>query len=257
MKTILAVFAHPDDESMGPGGTFAKCAAAGHRVLVATATGGDAGRHYAERPKDEAGRRKLVEVRKRETLEACRVLGIEHLGFWDWKDGRLAERDVLEVERKIVTLIRRHRPDVVVTFHGAGISYHPDHRVMTLAAMGAFHGSGNAEWYKEDDVKELPPHAPARLYGYTVDASAEFRRVWPRVTFGSPPEEITTTIDTRDWADTKWDAIAAHDSQRDGPPFRALYEAGAFDEEHWVRIFPTMDRASGAPRETDLLQDLP
>ena len=161
---------------------------------------------------------------------------------------------MLEAELEIVALIRRHRPDVVLTVHGAGISYHRDHRVLTLATMGAFLGSGEASWYREEPVAALSPHRPARLYGFTVDRSAPFRDDWPRAVYQSSPEEITTVIDPRDWADTKWRAIAAHDSQRDGPPFRALYDAGAFDEEHWVRIFPP--GVPGGKKETGLLDGL-
>ncbi len=253
-RTILGVFAHPDDESMGPGGTFAKYAAAGHRVLISTATAGGAGRLHDERPTDEAGRRELMEIRRTETLAACDVLGIDHLGFWGWDDGRLADHDVLDAEIRIVELIRRHRPDVVVTFHGSGISYHRDHRVMTLAAMGAFQGSGDPDWFREEAVADLPPHRAAKLYGFTMDGTAGFRDDWPRATYGSPPADITTSIDTQDWADTKWAAIEAHASQQGGPPFRILYESGAFAQEDWVRIFPSP--VPGSPRETDLFAGL-
>ena len=61
-RTILGVFAHPDDESMGPGATLARYAAAGHRVAVVIATDGGAGRLHAERPSDEAGRAELMKL---------------------------------------------------------------------------------------------------------------------------------------------------------------------------------------------------
>jgi LmbE family N-acetylglucosaminyl deacetylase len=254
VRTILGVFAHPDDESMGPGGTLARYAAAGHRCLVATATAGDAGRHFADRPEHDGGRKRLAAIREQETVRACEILGVTHLGFWGWKDGRLSDHDVLEVEQRIVAILRRERPDVVITFHGSGISFHPDHRVITLATMGAFLGSGRPEWYASGEGAPLPPHAPAKLYGYTVDGAAGFRVDWPRHTYGSPPEEITTVIDTREWADVRWKAIEAHESQRDGPPFWKLYEAGAFETECYVRIFPSP--RAGEPRETDLLANL-
>ncbi|MFN8177053.1 MAG: PIG-L family deacetylase [bacterium] len=253
-RTILGVFAHPDDESMGPGGTFAKYAAAGHRVAFVTATDGGAGRLFAERPTDDAGRAELKRTRRLETVEAARVLGIEHLGFLGWEDKGVAARNVLEVEDTIAAILRRERPDVVVTFHGSGISYHPDHRVITLALMGAFLGAGRREWYVDSAPAEAPPHAPQKLYVYTAVDRAIRRDRWPRRVYLSPDDEITTLVDTSAFADTKWAAILAHATQQNGPPFRMLYEEGAFAEECFVRIFPSP--RPGEPRETDLLAGL-
>jgi LmbE family N-acetylglucosaminyl deacetylase len=253
-KTILGVFAHPDDESMGPGATLAKYAAAGHRVAFVTATDGSAGRRHKERPGDDEGREELRWIRRRETEIAAEILGIESLGFLGWRDRGLAEMDVLEVEETIAAILRREAPDVVITFHGSGISYHPDHRVITLAVMGAFLGSGRADWYLDGETADLRPHTPSRLYVFSPNRGAPYWKDWPRKVYASPPEEITTVIDTSETADTKWRAILAHASQQDGPPFRDLYEAGAFREECFVRVFPP--HPPGAPNESDLLEDL-
>ncbi len=253
MATILGLFAHPDDESMGPGGTFAKYAAAGHRVAVVTATEGGAGRLYEERPADETGREELKRVRRQETAEACRILGIEHLGFLGWEDGGLRRMDPLDVEQELAAIVRREKPDVVVTFHGSGISYHPDHRVMTMATAAAVRGAAHEGWYVDGPAADLPPHRTGRLCLYTVTntvADAE----WPRRIFISSPQEITTTVDTRDFAARRWEAIEAHASQQFGPPFRLLYEAGVFAEEVFVRTHPTP--LPGDPDSEDLLAGL-
>ncbi|MBZ0268030.1 PIG-L family deacetylase, partial [bacterium] len=181
------------------------------------------------------------------------VLGIEHLGFLGWADGRLRERDALEAEELFAALIRREKPDVVITFHGSGISHHPDHRFLTLAVDGAFRGAGHAGWYGGGEVEELEPHRPARLYHYTVPSSLP-RESWPRRIFLSPDDEITTRIDTTDFADLRWEAIQSHASHQYGPPFRVLYEGGIFASEAFVRI----DRgADDGGIETDLLAGLP
>jgi LmbE family N-acetylglucosaminyl deacetylase len=253
-RAILGVFAHPDDESMGPGGTFAKYAALGHRVSFITATEGGAGRLHRERPVREEDRAKLRAIRRRETFEAASILGIESLGFLDWEDGQLSSRNILEIEEIFAALFRREKPDVVVTFHPSGISYHSDHRVITLAVMGAFLGARETSWYKGGGVAELPPHQPAKLYAYVPDREAPFWRDWPRQVYAASRDEITTVIDTRTTSDTKWRAIAAHASQQDGPPFRKLYEAGGFLEENFVRIFPS--HPGGDPKESDLLEGL-
>jgi LmbE family N-acetylglucosaminyl deacetylase len=253
-RTILAVFAHPDDESMGPGGTLARYAAAGQRVCVVTATDGGAGRLFEERPPDDAGRRELKRLRRLETAAACRILGVEHLGFLGLEDRGIAARSVLEVEETIAAVIRRERPDVVLTFHGSGISFHPDHRVITLATVGAFQGAARPDWYADGAAAGLVPHRAAKLYAYTAVDRAIRRERWPRRLYLSPDDEITTVVDTSAWADTKWAAIQAHATQQHGPPFRMLYEEGAFAEESFVRILPAP--SPGEPRETDLLAGL-
>jgi LmbE family N-acetylglucosaminyl deacetylase len=252
-RTILGVFAHPDDESMGPGATLAKYARLGHRVAVVTATEGGAGRLFRERPPDESGRAELRRVRREETRRAASILGIEHLGFLGWQDGKLREHDVLEMEEAVVGWLRRERPDVVITFHPSGISYHPDHRALTLATIGAFLGSGEAEWYRDGPARPVP-HRPARLYAFVPNRSAAYWKDWPRRVYAAPPVEITTVIDTAATADVKWKAVEAHASQEDGPPFRLLHEAGAFREECFVRLLPSVP--PGAAKETDLLQGL-
>ncbi len=252
-RTILGVFAHPDDESMGPGGTLARYAAEGHRVAVLTATAGGAGRHFDARASDEAARRELERVRRLETLEACRILGVEHLGFLGWEDGGLRKRDVLDVEETIAALFRRERPDVVITFHASGISYHADHRVLSLALTGAFLGAGRRDWYAGGVAAEYEPHSVAKLYGYTVGSRA-IPADWPRRVYRPADGEITTVLDTRRWQDARWAAIQAHTTQQFGPPFRTLYEAGAFAEESFVRVFPSP--RPGEVAETDLLAGL-
>lgn len=247
-KTILGVFAHPDDESMGPGASLAKYAAAGHRVAFVTATDGGAGRLYKERPDDNTELRRL---RREETIKAAEILGIEFLGIMDYDDQDLVNENILEIEHRIVKVIRNEKPHVLITFHASGISYHPDHRIMAMALQSALHGSARAGWYTDPDVEALPPHRASKLYHYTLIQSLLKDIDWPRTRYESPDDEITTIIDTRDTADVKWRAIQAHDTQRDGPPFKRLYEAGVFEKEGFVRVLPSWQ--PGQELETDLL----
>lgn len=253
-RTILCIFSHPDDESMGPGATLAKYAREGHRVLFVTATEGGAGRLHAVRAETPDQKRRLKEVRRSETEHAAQILGIEHLGYLGWEDREVRHVDFLLVEETIVGLIRQTRPDVLMTFHGSGISYHPDHRVMTHATVAAFWGAAHTDWYTDERLATLPPHRVQKLYAYVPWRDATYWKNWPRTVYRAAGDEITTVIDTADTADLKWAAVRAHDSQKDGPPFRELYEAGAFREEYFVRLFPTV--FPGAPKETDLFEGL-
>jgi mycothiol S-conjugate amidase len=238
---------------MGPGATLAKYAAMGHRVAFVTATEGGAGRLFEARPMDEVGRERLKSIRRVETARAAEILGIEFLGFWGWEDGGLARRSVLEVEEKIAALLRRERPDVVISFHGSGISYHADHRIMTMASMAAFLGSGRKDWYRDGEPAGLPPHSPSKFYAYVPNAEMPYWEGWPRDIYRADSKEITTFIDTRETAAMKWQAIQAHDSQKNGPPFQLLYDAGAFEHEFFVRLLPS---PRPGERETDLLEGL-
>jgi LmbE family N-acetylglucosaminyl deacetylase len=236
---------------MGPGGTLAKYAKAGHHVAFVTATDGGAGRLFDDRPIDNAV---LREMRRRETMEAARILGIEFLGFLGWEDGKLEHTSILVVENAIARIVRSERPDVILTFHGSGISRHPDHRVIALAVKGAFLGAARAGWYADAGVESFAPHETAKLYYYTVRRTAIAKLEWPRAVYASPDEEITTVIDTRATAEVRWRAIQAHDSQRGGPPFQRLRDAGLFTEECFVRVFPSW--RAGDPVETDLFKGL-
>jgi LmbE family N-acetylglucosaminyl deacetylase len=250
-RKILGVFAHPDDESMGPGGTLAKYAAAGHRVAFISATDGGAGRLFEERPSDNTALRRK---RRQETERAAAILGIEFLGFLGWEDRKLDRLNILDIESVLAGVIREEKPHVVVVFHGSGISHHPDHRVIALAVQGAFLGAAREGWYAGAPLETLPPHAATKLYFYTLRRRAIARVEWPRTVYASPDDEISTMIDTRATADTRWRAIRAHESQQNGPPFERLYRAGVFAEECFVRVFPTW--RSGDPVETDLLAGL-
>ena len=239
---------------MGPGGTLHKYARAGHRVCVLTVTEGGAGRLFEERPTTAEGVEELKRRRRAETAAAAGILGFEHLGFLGWDDGQLRHRDLLELEETFVRTIREVKADVVISFHASGISYHPDHRVVTHAALGAFAGAGTSRWYQDEELRAGEPYAPQKLYLYAPSYENFPADEWPRDIYVAPAEEITTEIDTEAHADTKWAAIEAHASQQFGPPFQKLYEAGAFRRETFVRIFPS--HPAEHPRETDLLAGL-
>jgi LmbE family N-acetylglucosaminyl deacetylase len=102
-------------------------------------------------------------------------------------------------------------------------------------------------------VEALAPHATAKLYHYTLRRSWMERVAWPRSVYSSPDDEITTVVDTSEFAEVRWRAIRAHDSQKEGPPFELLYAAGMFSEECFVRVFPS--RRPGEPIETSLIGD--
>src|SRR5580765_5358818 len=115
---LMAVLAHPDDESLGIGGTLAKYASEGVETYLVTATRGERGRfgESGEKPPPEV----VGRVREAELREAARVLGVREVNFLDYYDGDLDQVNVAEAIARIVDHLRRVKPHVVITFGPEG-----------------------------------------------------------------------------------------------------------------------------------------
>src|SRR3712207_1712808 len=164
---LLAVFAHPDDETLGAGSTLARYAAEGIEVYLVTATRGERG--WQGKPADNPGMDALGELRTRELYDAARVLGIRDVRFLNFIDGDLDQVDPAEVIGKIVSHLRRLRPQVVVTFGPEGSYGHPDHIAISQLTSAAILRAADASYA---DAAALPTHCVAKLY-YLVDSKRE------------------------------------------------------------------------------------
>ena len=118
-RSLLAVFAHPDDESIAAGGLLAACADRGVKVSLLCVTRGELG----GKPAGEH----LAGIREAELRAAAAVLGIQELVLLDHRDGMLCWTDARTLETDIRVTILHVRPDVVVTFGEDGLYWHPDH----------------------------------------------------------------------------------------------------------------------------------
>jgi LmbE family N-acetylglucosaminyl deacetylase len=241
-RTLLAVFAHPDDESFGIGGTLARYAAEGVRVVLACATMGEAGKVHDP---SLGTREQLAEIRERELCCACDVLGISELHLLGYRDSGMAgspdnddpralvQADPAEVVGKIVRVIRQVRPQVVITFEEGGGYGHPDHIAIHHHTLAAFQAAGDPGRYPEHLVMGLEPHLSQRLY-FTALPRRFFRGLAQRLkemgfadhlagfdweSRGVPDELCTTEIDVSDYVDIKLQAFQCHRSQfsRNGP----------------------------------------
>jgi LmbE family N-acetylglucosaminyl deacetylase len=135
LGTILAVFAHPDDETYLCGGLMAQARDAGDRVVCVTATRGELGSPDEERwpPGDP-----LAKVRTAE-LEAClRELGVVEHHWLDYPDGGCADVDQDEALARVTDLMAEVQPDTVLTFGPDGMTGHDDHRAACRWATEAF-----------------------------------------------------------------------------------------------------------------------
>lgn len=201
---MVAILAHPDDESRIMGGTLALHAARGWLVGLYCATRGEAG-DPAMAPADVAA------LRESELEGACRTLGVSQLHLGRLADGGVATADPEAVIGDIVRYLRMMRPDVVVSFGADGRDGHPDHVAIGRMAAEAFDRSGRARSHPEHRLLALEPWRPARLYETAMPASAVERSGWPHPTV---PDEELVRIDAAEVFDRKRRAaVEDHASQ--------------------------------------------
>jgi LmbE family N-acetylglucosaminyl deacetylase len=257
-RGLLAIFAHPDDETFAAGGVMAMAALAGHPVWSICATNGDEGGEA-----DEQGDHAMdPEIRIRELRCACQALGINEpifLGYrdsgmenWQPKEGAFVLADRVEIVGRLVAEIRRLTPAVIVTFDPSGGYGHPDHRLVSDVATAAFEATRGtpdgpralyhsaiprsdaeqmvAEWSKGDDRPDAT--------GPTEDDLLQRRRF---LELARPDDEITTRVDVRQVMDRKRAAFACHASQmrRDDwdDEARERFEE-SLSSEIFVRVWP-------------------
>jgi LmbE family N-acetylglucosaminyl deacetylase len=232
-RTILAVFAHPDDESLACGGTLARAADAGAHVVLLCASRGERGSisDAALVPDGDLGRARTGELR-----EAAAILGIADVMICDHPDGELRWTEVPELQEEIVTAIRRWRPDAIVTFDEDGLYWHADHIGVHERTLAAARSLGTA----------APPlyyvTMPKGAMGELVEAASNKSgappdpNLWgiaPDV-FGFETEAPTFVVDVRNWVGRKLAALRCHRTQI-GPknPFAWIDEAEA---RRWLGI---------------------
>ncbi|NBD25676.1 PIG-L family deacetylase [Paenibacillus glycinis] len=161
-RKLLAVFAHPDDESFICGGMFAKYASEGVDITLVSATRGEMGRRMGNPP--YLNRETMAAAREQELRDACECLGIGKLIFFDIRDKTVEFADEEALTGRIENLIRELEPDVVLTFHEK-LGGHPDHCAIGKATTAAFRrsaGKGALYFITFGDAMEHPER-----YGYT------------------------------------------------------------------------------------------
>jgi LmbE family N-acetylglucosaminyl deacetylase len=268
-RSLLAVLAHPDDESYGMGGTLARYSREGVDVHVAIATDGAAG---SIDPRWQGDRSRLAEARAGELRRATDVLGaqLHILGYRD--SGYIGDpagehplawinADKSEAVGRVVALIRELRPDVLVTHDETGGYYHPDHIQCCTIVTAAFHAAADPAQYPQIGPE---PFQPDRFY-YSAFSNSwvrflilymRLKRQDPRragrnqdidyTRIGLPPEMITTTIDYRAYWDVKMAAGAQHGSQGGGTSFSRMFptwlQKRFFGQETYIRVYPPLPR---------------
>lgn len=167
--TILAVLAHPDDESFGMGGTLAYYAQNGYEVYLVCATRGEAGMMD---PEHLGNFKSIAEKREAELRCAAQTLGLKEVFFLNYRDSGMPgsednkhpnaqiNHSVEEVAGEVVKHIRKLKPDVVLTFDPIGGYRHPDHIHIQKATTLAFEKSDDTSFHLEAGL----PFKPLALY---------------------------------------------------------------------------------------------
>jgi len=235
-KVLLAVFAHPDDETFGTGGSLAHYASQGVDVHLVCATRGEVGEVEPELMK---GYQSIGELREHELRCAAQHLALAGVHFMDYRDSGMAgspennhpralvQADVSKVAGEIVQLIREIRPQVVITFDPIGGYMHPDHIAIQRATEKAFYAAGDPAQYPSN----LPAFQPVKLYFHTFPRGFMRTAVWMMRLTGKDPRKfgknqdidlmkisearfpVNAVVDYRTVLEKKNMAVACHASQ--------------------------------------------
>jgi len=262
-RRLMAVLAHPDDESLGVGGTMATYAARGVETYLVTATRGERGRYFTndDRPSDaEVGRMREAELRA-----AAQVLGVRDVTLLDYVDGELDRAEPHEAVGRIVTQLRRVCPQVVVTFDPFGAYGHPDHVAISQLATAAVLAATDPSF-----PNDLEPHRVSKLYYFVTDErrwavyQSAFKRLTSRVdgeersAVAWPAWAVSAKIDAREHWRTVWQAVNCHATQlaiygRLGELTPDEHEA-LWGSESFYRVFSRVN--GGRTREADLFDGI-
>lgn len=220
-ETIVFVHAHPDDEAIFTGGTMSRLAAAGNRVVLVVATGGELG----EVPIHERGARTdraLARLRHDETAAAAAHLGIARVAWLGYRDSGMAgdpangaagsfwSADPDEAAERVAELLAEEEPAAVVGYDGFGIYGHPDHvQVHRVVHRGA-ERAGVRTVYDATVDREHLHFVETHLVEEAILAG-DLGLV--RSHIGTATAEIAVTVDVRAVLDAKRAAMAAHASQ--------------------------------------------
>lgn len=193
MKPLVCIFAHPDDEAFGPGGTIA-LEAKKRPVYIISATKGEAGLEKGKKAGNNLGR-----IRTKELLASARILGVKKVFFLGFRDGTLSNNLYHELAKRIERILRNLKPDTILSYEFRGVSGHIDHITVALVAAFVFR--------RLPFIKTLMQHCIPEA---TARGRKDYFIYFPP---GYKKSEIDLTVDIRAVWETKVKAMTPHQSQ--------------------------------------------
>ncbi len=261
---LLAVLAHPDDESLGFGGTLAKYSAEGVETYLVTATRGERGRfggHGRGADPAEVGR-----VREAELRCAAAALGIREVSVLGYPDGALDQVAPGEAIGAITGHIRRIRPEVVVTFGPEGAYGHPDHIAICQFTTAAAVCAADASFRCGDER----PHRAGKLYymAWRWDKWDAYQSAFKKLTSTVdgverqatpwPDWAVTTEIETAEYWPVVWRAVRCHQTQISSyerlEHLAESHHRALWGSQEFYRVYSAVN--GGRKLETDLFEGL-
>ena len=191
-KRVLLTFAHPDDETFGPGGTIVKWATQGAHIKLICATRGEVGMNHTG---EDTG-----SVRERELRASADILGIREIEFLGYIDGSMCNEFIPKLELTITEKIQEFKPDVILTFDLNGSTGHLDHVAIANATTSAFDKT----------------HIAEKLYYYALPAgfTSLMHNYFIHFPKGRTLEEIDETVDISNVWEDKLRAMYCHETQK-------------------------------------------
>jgi mycothiol S-conjugate amidase len=243
-RCLLALHAHPDDESSKGSGTMARYADEGVRVALVCATGGEEGDILNPRMDKPGIKERMAQLRAAELETACDILGVEKIYMLGYRDSGMPDSDGNshpdafcnaspdEALERLVKVIRAERPEVVLSYDESRGYEHPDHVRIHELGRRAFEEAGDpAKWPAAGE-----PWRPSKLYYFATftrqrmlalheaalaegieSPFAEFLERWQEMGFQDP--EVTAQIDVSDYIELRSKALLAHATQIDPDSF--------------------------------------
>jgi mycothiol S-conjugate amidase len=293
---LLAVHAHPDDESSKGAGTVALYHSEGVHTVLVCCTGGEEGEVLNPALDTPEVHARIAELRREELARAAEIIGYDEVVMLGYRDSGMAGSDSNanplcfaqapydEAVERLVAIVRRTRPQVMVVYGDEQSGYpHPDHLRDHEIGVAAFSAAGDPEQYPGAG----PAWQPTKLY-FTVFSVARFREIherfeelglespfdaaWRQRWKDIPAEPVTTSIDISEFADVRREALLAHATQVDpkspfwfGLPPEVMRSIHPFDDYRLAQIAGPIEdspdsavggNSPGGAVETDLFAGL-
>jgi len=235
--SLLTVHAHPDDEASKGAGTVARYKDEGVHTVLVCCTGGEEGEILNPAMDRPEVHQRLHAVRREELSRSAKIIGYDEVVMLGYRDSGMPDSEANkkpeafanapfdEAVGRLVEIIRRERPQVIITYNDDQAGYpHPDHLMVHDISVPAFHRAGDASWAPElGDAWQ-----PSKLY-YTVWSMARIKKMHAKMLelglespftpewFERPSQDdrITTQIDVADYYHVRQEALLAHATQVD------------------------------------------
>lgn len=224
-RTLMAVHAHPDDESMSTGGTLALFAQRGAKVVLVCATRGEEGENHTFLPCEDLGALRVEELK-----DACRILGVAETRLLGYRDSGMAGTlsnlhprafsnvSTEEVAQKLASIMREIQPNLVITYNEKGIYGHPDHIMAHRGTMMAVEMAGERGPYGEEPWQvplvlciELPKSRIQRIRTILQEKGGDLP--YPVELLATDDEKVPICLDVSSVMNKKLEAIKCHRSQ--------------------------------------------